>query len=149
MVLILLIILFTLSCGKNHGKRSEIPDLPGLQPPAPPKPPTMIGADTIWDFSGQLPVLPGNEEALFTYIGKNLRYPQEAAKQGIQGKVLVRFCVTSKGDVTDYEVVSSIDSSLDAEAIRVLKSIKRFEPGYQEGEPVAVWYQVPITFRLQ
>jgi protein TonB len=140
---------FIFSCRQNAGKRYDIPELPSLQPPSPPKAPSMSGADTIWDFSGQLPVLPDNEEALYSYIGRNLRYPESAAKEGVQGKVFIQFCVTSKGDVTDYEVVSNTDPRLDAEALRVIKSITRFEPGYHNGKPVAVWYKVPVTFKLQ
>jgi len=144
-----IIIIVSTSCWQNKRSGAEISELPSLQPPDPPKAPTMVGADTIWDFSGQLPVLPGNEEALFAYIGKTLVYPESAAKEGIQGSIIVKFCVTGKGDVTSHEVVGSVDPRLDAEAMRVIKTITRFEPAYQNGVPVPVWYKVPITFKLQ
>jgi len=143
-----IIISVTLSCGRNNNKRvaSDVP--PTLEPPSPPKP-SMTGSDTIWNYAGKMPVLPGNEEALFTYIGRNLRYPENAKKNNIQGKVVVKFCVTSKGDVTDHQVIESINPDLDEEALRVIKTIIRFEPGFHDGKPVSVWYEVPISFKLQ
>jgi protein TonB len=149
-VLIVLSVIFIFasgSCGRNNNK-TVTADPPTLEPPQPPKP-SMTGSDTIWNFAGKMPVLPGNEEALFTYIGKNLRYPETAKINSVQGKVIVKFCVTRKGDVKDHQVIQSISPDLDAEALRVIKTIIRFEPGYQNGKPVSVWYEVPISFKLQ
>ena len=117
--------------------------------PAPPKPPSMVGGDTIWNFSDKMPVLPGNEEALFDYIGRNLQYPDSAKRNGIQGKVVVRFYVTNEGNVTGHEVIRSVDPELDAEAMRVIKTLTRFEPGYRDGKAVTVFYEVPISFVLK
>ena len=147
-VIPVIILSVTGSCGRNNSKRTTSDVPPTLEPPAPPKP-SMTGSDTIWNYAGKMPVLPGNEEALFTYIGRNLRYPENAKKNNIQGKVVVKFCVTSKGDVTEHQVIESIDPDLDSEALRVIKTIIRFEPGFQNGKPVAVWYEVPINFKLQ
>ncbi|MBI5010899.1 MAG: energy transducer TonB [Bacteroidia bacterium] len=143
-----IILSVTGSCGRNNSKKATADVLPTLEPPSPPKP-SMTGSDTIWNYAGKMPVLPGNEEALFTYIGRNLHYPDNARKNNIQGKVVVKFCVTSKGDVKDHQVIKSIDPDLDAEALRVIKTIMRFEPGFHEGKPVSVWYEVPISFVLQ
>ncbi len=147
-VLTVIILSVTGSCGRNSSKKkiSDIP--PSLEPPSPPKP-SMTGSDTIWNYAGKMPVIQGNEEALFTYIGRNLHYPENAKKDGIQGRVVVKFCVTSKGDVKDHQVIESINPDLDAEAMRVIKTILRFEPGYQDGKPISVWYEVPISFKLQ
>lgn len=143
-----IILSVTGSCGRNNSKRATADALPTLEPPSPPKP-SMTGSDTIWNYAGKMPVLPGNEEALFTYIGRNLHYPDNAKKNNIQGKVVVKFCVTSNGDVKDHQVIKSIDPDLDAEALRVIKTIMRFEPGFHDGKPVSVWYEVPISFVLQ
>jgi TonB family protein len=142
-----IILLSTSACGRKNSKISDAP--PSLLPPEPPKPPSMIGSDTIWNFSGQLPKLPGNEEALFDYIGRNLRYPDSAMKDGIQGRVVVKFCVTRKGEVTDHEITKSVSPDLDAEALRVIKTITTFEPGYKDGKAITVWYEVPISFVLK
>jgi protein TonB len=147
-VISVIILSVTGSCGRNNSKRTTSDVPPTLEPPALTRP-SMTGSDTVWNYAGKLPVLPGNEEALFTYIGRNLRYPENAKKNGIQGKVIVKFCVTSKGDVKDHQVIQSINPDLDAEGLRVIKTIMRFEPGFQDGKPVSVWYEVPISFKLQ
>jgi TonB family protein len=142
----------TITCTTACGRKSErniINNTPPSLPPVPPKVPSMIGGDTIWNFAGQMPKLPGNEEALYDYIGRNLRYPDSAKVNGIQGKVVVRFYVTSKGNVTGHEVINSINPDLDAEALRVIKTITRFEPGYMDGKPKTVSYEVPISFVLK
>lgn len=148
----LLIIFFiaitcNLSCGRK--KEKNMAENPPSYPPAPPKPPSMVGSDTIWNFSDQTPILPGNKEALFAYIGRNLQYPDSAKRNGVQGKVIVKFCVTSKGNVTGHEVTKSLSPDLDAEALRVIKTITRFEPGYNDGKAVTVYFEVPISFVLK
>ncbi len=143
---IVAISLLSESCGKTGTRKIEAP--PSLIP-QPPEAPSMIGADTIWNFAGNIPILPGNEEALFDYIKRNLRYPESAKNNGIQGRVVVKFVVTKKGDVIDHEVTESVHPDLDAEALRVIKTITRFEPGYSDGKAVTVWYEVPISFTLK
>ena len=138
-----------IACGRNSEKRLINTAPPSLLAPAPLKAPSMVGSDTIWNYAGQMPVLPGNKEALFDYIGRNLRYPDSAKVNGIQGKVVVKFCVTRKGDVTNHEVIISTNPYLDAEALRVIKTITKFEPGYIDGKTVSVWYEVPVSFILK
>lgn len=146
--ILLILSIFCTSCGRKSEK-NMMNNTPPDMAPAPPKPPSMTGGDTIWNFSDKIPVLPGNEEALFTYIGRNLRYPDSAKLKGIQGKVVVRFYVTNEGNVTGHEVISSVNPELDAEAMRVIKTLTRFEPGYRDGKAVTVFYEVPISFVLK
>ncbi|HUX95244.1 MAG TPA: energy transducer TonB [Bacteroidales bacterium] len=134
-------------CGRKNSRKIEAP--PSLMPPQPPEAPSMIGADTIWNFAGNIPTLPGNEEALFDYIGRNLIYPVSAKDSGIQGRVVVKFIVNKKGDVINHEVIKSVHPDLDAEALRVVKTITHFEPGYSDSKAVTVWYEVPISFVLK
>lgn len=96
----------------------------------------------------EMPVPPGGVEGLFKYIGENTKYPEIAKENNIQGKVYIRFCVTSKGDVEKVSVIKSVDPELDAEAIRVVKTFPRFTPGKQSGKPVPVWFTVFINFQL-
>ncbi|HEX2921964.1 MAG TPA: energy transducer TonB [Bacteroidales bacterium] len=91
---------------------------------------------------------PGGLTALYDYIGKNLQYPPEAVENNIQGKVTVRFCVTSKGTINQISVLKGVDAALDAEAMRVVSTLPPFKPGKQGGRPVPVWYMLPITFKL-
>lgn len=134
-------------CGKAKNRKIKGPST--LMPPQPPKAPSMVGADTIWNFSGNLPKISGNEEALFEYISRNLVYPPAAKENGIQGRVVVKFVVTKKGEVTNHEVIQSVHPELDAEALRIIKTITRFEPGYSDGKAITVWYEVPISFVLK
>jgi protein TonB len=133
------------SCGN---KNSEVP-LTNVASPPPPKPPTMVGSDTTWVLVDELPIFPGGDEALLKYIAENVKYPDLAKEKGIQGRVVVRFCVTSKGGVTSCEIVKSVSPEIDAEALRVVNTLANFEPAKQGGKPVAVWYMLPITFTLK
>jgi TonB family protein len=137
-----------MACGRKS-ERNMVNNEPPSLPPAPPKAPSMSGNDTIWDFVGQMPILPGNEEALYDYIGRNLHYPDSARVNGVQGKVVLRFYVTSSGNVTGHEVIKSVSHDLDAEALRVIRTITRFEPGYKDGKAVTVLYEVPVSFVLK
>lgn len=96
----------------------------------------------------EMPVPPGGVSGLLKYIADNLKYPQIAQENNIAGKVIVRFCVTSKGGVDMVSVIKGVDPALDAEAIRVVKTIPAFKPGKQGGKPVPVWFTVPIIFQI-
>lgn len=93
-------------------------------------------------FQGQ------GQEGFRAWIAENLRYPEVAAERGISGKVYVQLVVNSKGDVTDAVVVRGVDPDLDKEAIRVVTSSPKWEPGRQRGRPVSVRFTFPIVFAL-
>jgi periplasmic protein TonB len=95
------------------------------------------------DFQG------GGQDAFRKYIAENLRYPQIAAENGIQGRVFVQFVVNANGEVSDATVVRGVDPSLDREAVRVVMSSPKWTPGRQRGEPVRVAFTFPINFVLQ
>lgn len=97
----------------------------------------------------EMPMFPGGETELLKYISDHTQYPEVAKENNIQGKVIVRFCVTSKGGVDKVEILKSVDPELDKEAIRVVKTLPAFKPGKQGGKPVPVWYMVPINFTLK
>lgn len=97
----------------------------------------------------EMPVFPGGERELLKYIMEHTQYPEIAKENNIQGRVIVRFCVTSKGGVNQVSILKGVDPELDAEAIRVVNTLPAFKPGKQGGKPVPVWYMVPITFTLK
>lgn len=97
----------------------------------------------------EMPMFPGGETALLAYIAANTQYPEVAKENNIQGKVIVRFCVTSKGGVDKVSILKGVDPELDKEAIRVVQTLPAFKPGKQGGKPVPVWYMVPINFTLK
>jgi periplasmic protein TonB len=97
----------------------------------------------------EMPMFPGGEVELLKYIAEHTQYPEVAKENNIQGKVIIRFCVTSKGGVSQVSVLKGVDPELDKEAIRVVNTLPTFKPGKQGGKPVPVWYMVPITFTLK
>ena len=103
----------------------------------------------VYETVEQMPEFPGGMEALINFLQENVKYPENAVKNDIEGRVLVQFIVDKTGQVCDAEVVRSVSEELDAEALRVVKSMPNFIPGRQDGKPVAVWFTLPITFKLQ
>ncbi|HOU01090.1 MAG TPA: energy transducer TonB [Bacteroidales bacterium] len=97
----------------------------------------------------EMPMFPGGDAELLAYISAHTQYPEAAKENNIQGRVIVRFCVTSKGTVSQVSVLKGVDPDLDAEAVRVVTTLPAFKPGKQGGKPVPVWYMVPITFTLK
>ena len=94
------------------------------------------------------PMFPGGERALMEFLKDNVKYPPMAAKRKTQGRVVMTFVVDKTGKVTEIKVAKSVDIYLDTEAIRVCKLLPDFYPARQNGEPVSVWFTLPITFRL-
>jgi protein TonB len=94
------------------------------------------------------PEFPGGEAAMFQWISKNIKYPEIAKENGIQGKVFVQFVIGKDGKVSDVQVVRGVDPSLDKEAVRVIQSMPAWKPGKQRGKPVKVSFQLPINFKL-
>lgn len=94
------------------------------------------------------PEFPGGEAAMFQWISKNVKYPEIAKENGVQGKVFVQFVIGKEGKVTDVQVVRGVDPSLDKEAVRVIQSMPAWKPGKQRGKPVKVSFQLPINFKL-
>jgi TonB family protein len=80
---------------------------------------------------------------------ENTKYPESAKIAGTQGKVIVRFSVDEQGKAGHETVLKGVSPDLDAEALRVVRLLPRFEPGRQGGKAVPVWYMVPINFTLK
>ena len=117
---------------------------------AAPEPPKHVVEETkIFTVVEQMPMFPGGDGALMSYLSSNIHYPTVAAENGVQGRVVVGFVVERDGSITDVNVLRSVDPSLDREAMRVVKSMPKWTPGKQNGSAVRVKYQVPVTFRLQ
>ena len=97
----------------------------------------------------QMPQFPGGEAALMKFLQSHINYPPMAAENNVQGRVVVQFVVDKTGKVGEVKVVRSVDKDLDKEAARVCASLPKFTPGRQNGQAVAVWYTLPVTFKLQ
>lgn len=105
--------------------------------------------DTVYRSVEQMPRFPDGEAALMKYLESHINYPPEAAKNNVQGHVIVQFVVKKDGSIGEVKVVRSLDKDLDKEAIRVIKSLPKFTPGRQDGKAVSVWYTLPVSFKLK
>ena len=94
-----------------------------------------------------MPTFPGGDKALMQALYKNLKYPEEAYNNNIEGKVLVKFVITREGTVTNATIIRSADPSLDKAALEAVKKLPKFNPGKQDGKTVDVWYSMPIVFK--
>lgn len=100
-------------------------------------------------FVDEMPEYPGGNSELLKFISENLRYPADGQENNIQGRVTLKFVVNPDGSVDRIEVIRGVDTSLDDEAIRVIKSLPNFKPGKQGGVPVPVWFSIPVVFQLR
>lgn len=96
-----------------------------------------------------MPQFPGGEYALRSFMTSNVRYPENAQRNSIQGKVFVNFVVDRAGNAVNAKVVRRIHPLLDAEAVRVVQSLPQWIPAQQNGRNVRVSYTVPVNFVLQ
>ena len=111
--------------------------------------PDPVKNDEIFIKVEESPVFPGGDIALLKYIAENTKYPEEAAENNIQGKVIVKFAVSSDGSVKRIEILRGVHPLLDQEAMRVVSTLPLWKPGKQNGKPVSVWFLVPVTFQIK
>ncbi len=97
----------------------------------------------------KMPEFKGGIKKLFKYLADNIKYPDEARRAGIEGKVHVQFVVNKKGEIKDVTILRGVNKWLDEEAIRVVKSMPNWKPGKQHGKAVSVYYMLPINFKLK
>ncbi len=95
------------------------------------------------------PKFPGGDSALNAYMANNLLYPEAAAKDGIQGRVLIQFLVSKDGQVTDAVVLRGVHDLLDAEALRLVGQMPKWIPGTFEGDPIPMNLVLPVQFALR
>ena len=106
------------------------------------------GGETIYDMVEVMPEFPGGNAALLQWIKNNMRYPEAAMDQGIQGRVIVGFVVEKDGSLTNIKILRSIDESLSKEAIRLVQAMPKWKPGYKDGKPVRCRFNLPIMFQI-
>lgn len=104
--------------------------------------------DMLFSVVEVMPQYPGGQIAMMKYIMENMKYPEQAMKKGIQGRVAVRFIVEKDGSISNVRPIHSVHTLLDKEAVRVVKSMPKWSPGKQHGKPVRVQLIVPIMFKL-
>jgi TonB family protein len=95
-----------------------------------------------------MPQFPGGEEARIKYMADNIKYPENALKNGINGRVFITFVVEKDGSITGVEMLRGFDKECDAEAMRVVKMMPNWTPGRVKGQPVRTVFNMPISFKL-
>lgn len=129
--------LFLFLCHLGHSQ--QIPDLP----------PFDSTKAQVFTFVEEVPEYPGGDQALISFLKKNIIYPKKEFRRNITGKVIVRFIVYEDGAVRNVSVSrSSGNQALDDEAVRVVKLLPAFKPGKQQGKPVRVFFNLPISFNI-
>lgn len=96
-----------------------------------------------------MPQFPGGNAELMRYLSANIKYPTIAAENGIEGRVVLKFVVGKDGGISNIQVVRALDPSCDKEAVRVVKGMPKWIPGMQNGHAVAVYFTLPVLFKLQ
>ena len=107
-----------------------------------------IDTTKVYDVLEQMPRFPDGDAAMTAWIKQHLKYPEEARRENIEGRVILTFVVEPDGSTTGFMVVRSVHPTLDAEAVRLLRTMPRWEPGRQNDVAVRVKYTIPITFKL-
>lgn len=105
--------------------------------------------DKIFTAVEQQAQFPGGQAALMKWLQNNLRYPERAQQNDIQGRVIVKFVVNADGSIEQAQVVKGVDKDLDNEAIRVVKRMPKWQPGKNNGVAVRSYFTLPVTFKLQ
>ena len=103
----------------------------------------------VYERVEQMPEYPGGQQELVKFIATSVRYPYDAMKNKIQGKVAVRFVVGKDGIVKKVKIARGVDPLLDAEALRVVSTFPKWTPGKEKGKLAAVRFTLPINFKLQ
>jgi len=97
----------------------------------------------------EMPSFPGGENALLQYLANNIKFSKYDREVGTQGKVYIKFTIDKNGNVTDVNVLRGIGGNCDNEAVRVVSNMPKWRPGRQQGNPVAVYYILPVNFVLK
>ena len=112
--------------------------------------PSSAPQDTIYGQVDEMPEFPGGKLALRKFLAENVKYPEIAKKNGEKGTVFIIFVVDKTGKVGDAVIQKGISEILDKEALKSVNMLPLFKkPGYKNGEPVDVYYSIPITFSLK
>lgn len=124
-------------------------------PPVPPPPPKVDdqkpqskAPEDVFTVVEEMPQFPGGDEARMKYLMENIKYPEEARKNGIQGTVYVSYVVEKDGSISNVKVLRGIDKECDEVAMNVIKNMPNWIPGKQRGQAVRVQFNMPIRFTL-
>lgn len=102
----------------------------------------------VYQIVQEMPKFPGGDKELFQFVADHIKYPEEAKKAGTEGRVYVGFIVEPDGSLSDFKVLRGIGHGCDEEALRIVESMPKWQPGTQRGKAVRVQYLIPVNFKL-
>lgn len=144
----IIFVFFLFFVGANQIMAQSLSDTIPPPPPPPIERGDTTGEEKVFIIVEDMPEYPGGNAALYKFISDNIKYPKEAKKNKIEGKVIVQFTVNKQGKVEDIKIVRGIGFGCDEEVIRVVKRMPDWKPGKQRGKPVSVRYNLPVAFKL-
>ena len=104
--------------------------------------------EEVFVVADEMPSFEGGQKSLMETIYKNIVYPQDAIDDGIEGKVIIRFIINKEGKPTQITVSKGLSPSIDKVALAAVNKLPKFTPGKKGGNPVSVWYAIPINFKI-
>ncbi len=146
-----LLVAGNISCSQDASQTEDAKEevVAPVSPEAKEAPADSTAKEEVFMVAEQMPEFPGGMKELLKFLQDNLKYPENAMKNNVQGRVIVQFVVEKDGTLTEFKVARSVDPDLDAEALRVLQTMPKWNPGMQRGKIVRVKFTVPVSFKLQ
>lgn len=146
-----LLVAGNISCSQDASQTEDAKEevVAPVSPEAKEAPADSTAKEEVFMVAEQMPEFPGGMKELLKFLQDNLKYPENAMKNNVQGRVIVQFVVEKDGTLTEFKVARSVEPDLDAEALRVLQTMPKWKPGMQRGKIVRVKFTVPVSFKLQ
>lgn len=146
-----LLVAGNISCSQDASQTEDAKEevVAPVSPEAKETPADSTVKEEVFMVAEQMPEYPGGMKEMLKFLQENVKYPENAMKNNVQGRVIVQFVVEKDGTPTEFKVLRSVDPDLDAEALRVMKAMPKWKPGMQKGQVVRVKFTVPVSFKLQ
>ncbi len=146
-----LLVAGNISCSQDASQTEDAKEevVAPVSPEAKEAPADSTAKEEVFMVAEQMPEYPGGMKKMLKFLQENVKYPENAMKNNVQGRVIVQFVVEKDGTPTEFKVLRSVDPDLDAEALRVMKAMPKWKPGMQKGQVVRVKFTVPVSFKLQ
>ena len=146
-----LLVAGNISCSQDASQTEDAKEevVAPVSPETKEAPADSTAKEEVFMVAEQMPEFPGGMKEMLKFLQENEKYPENAMKNNVQGRVIVQFVIEKDGTPTEFKVLRSVDPDLDAEALRVLQTMPKWKPGMQRGEVVRVKFTVPVSFKLQ
>lgn len=146
-----LLVAGNISCSQDASQTEDAKEevVAPVSPETKEAPADSTAKEEVFMVAEQMPEFPGGMKEMLKFLQENVKYPENAMKNNVQGRVIVQFVIEKDGTPTEFKVLRSVDPDLDAEALRVLQTMPKCKPGMQRGEVVRVKFTVPVSFKLQ